>query len=172
MSHTIYLALGSNICRQVALTHAMLQLSKIMNNISCSLVYESVPLHAKGPNFYNAVIKGTTDLELDDFLSRTKEIECSLGCMQWIDNESKVQNIRCLDIDILLFDDIVSDTPQLPREDVFKYDFVVFPLVELEEELMIQNKLIKDIAENFKNSNLTVCKNVNLQEIILNKSKN
>lgn len=168
MSHTIYLALGSNICRQVALTHAMLQLSKIMSNISCSMVYESVPLHTKGPNFYNAVMKGTTDLELDDFLSRTKDIEAVLGRMRWIDNESNVQNIRCLDIDILLFDDIVSEIPQLPREDVFKYDFVVIPLLELDAELTIQNKHIKDIAEDFKNSNLIICNNVKLQDIIKN----
>ncbi len=128
----VFIAIGSNMHRHLSLRYAMRALSKIMNITAKSSVYESVPLHAKGQNFFNAVVSGYTTLSLTDFLQATKEIEQTLGCDSWTNATGQQLNIRCLDLDILTFGDTVSqDTPQLPRQDIYKYDFVAVPMAEI-----------------------------------------
>lgn len=163
----IVLALGSNICRQVALTHAVKSLNKVLVNTVYSDVYQSVPLHAKGPDFYNAVVCGETELSLPEILAFTKKTEQEMGRYPWNDNQGETHSIRCLDIDILLFNDVISEEPQLPREDVFKYDFVVIPLVSIAPNIIPPGSslTIKEISKNFTNHNLQIVDNCDLAAI-------
>ncbi len=133
----VYLAIGSNISRIVSLTHAVLELRKILTDMHCSPVYESTPLHAKGPNFYNAVIVGNTTLELIELLKRTKEIESNLGRQVWLSPSYEKMSLRCLDIDILLYGEQISEEPEIPRRDLKNYDFVIKPMIDLAPSLVI-----------------------------------
>ena len=60
--HKIFLAVGSNICRRLAFTHAYLKLQEFVTITKASNIYVSTPRgHARGPQFYNSVLAGETD---------------------------------------------------------------------------------------------------------------
>ncbi len=130
------LAIGSNMCRHVALTHAVLRLSAVMTGIACSAVYETAPLRADGPDYYNAALVGETDLSLGELFALTKEIEREMGRADWRDPRGNLRSVRCLDIDILLFGGATGRYPELPRSDIWKYPFVAIPLASLEPDLV------------------------------------
>lgn len=157
--NTVYLALGSNMHRHKSLHAALEYIAKSADIEKASHVYESIPLHAKGPNFYNMVIKVSTCYSLKMFYDLTKDIEAVMGRDNCVDSLGNTQSIRCLDIDILLFNNVTRKTnPQLPREDIFKYDFVVVPLYEISPDLIIESAQtnIAQIYETFKEHNLKV----------------
>lgn len=163
----IALALGSNMHRQVSLTHAVLKLNEVLHNPVYSSVYETVPLHAKGPEFYNAVVIGETDLTLADLISLTKKIERDMGRTDWYDASGNRISIRCLDIDILLYGDMVSEEPDVPREDIYKYPFATIPLLEVDAGLVIPDtgKSITEIASGMNTSGLKLIAETNLNVI-------
>lgn len=155
----VYLALGSNLHRHQSIKFAIDELKKIGEIKKISTVYESIPLKVKGPNFFNLVIKFKTNYQLKEFYDLTKVIENRLGRDNWLSPTGSIESIRCLDIDILMFNELENiDSPKLPREDIFKYDFVFVPLFEIEPNLKIVSKNIKlsDIAENFSRHQLKV----------------
>ena len=163
----VALALGSNLYRQVSMTHAMLKLQKVLTDISCSDVYETVPLHAKGPDYYNAVIVGNTGLSLDALLAFTKNTEKEMGRGDWYDQYGNRLSIRCLDIDILLYGDVISEYPELPRTDIFKYSFVTVPLASLVPHLVPPggNRSVTELAASMSYDNLRPVKDLNLSLI-------
>ena len=64
-----------------------------------------------------------------------RELECRYGELER--SQEKFAS-RPLDIDLLLYDDLVIDQPplRLPRSDVLEYSFVLRPLAELAPELV------------------------------------
>lgn len=152
--HKIFLAIGSNIYRRLALAHAYLEIKKIANIEQISAIYESEPRgKARGPNFYNTVLIATTNLELSTLKTKLKNIEQSLGRGHWIDAYGHQFELRCLDIDILLFDEVTSTEFKLPRVDIYKYDFVLRPLAEIAPDFVFfENK--KSFAQMAIESNL------------------
>ncbi|WP_294495814.1 2-amino-4-hydroxy-6-hydroxymethyldihydropteridine diphosphokinase [uncultured Ruminobacter sp.] len=152
----VALALGSNLYRQVSLTHAMLKLRSVLTDMSCSEVYETVPLHAKGPKFYNAVVTGSTELSLEELMTFTKDTEKEMGRGDWYDRFGSRLSIRCLDIDVLLYGNVISEQPELPRSDIFKYSFVTVPLASLSPELTPPgcDRNVRSLAEAMSTDNL------------------
>jgi 2-amino-4-hydroxy-6-hydroxymethyldihydropteridine diphosphokinase len=60
---------------------------------------------------------------------------------------------RTVDLDIILFGEQISQqTPELPRSDIFKYAFVLQPLLELCPQLVVPNdgRTIEQIAQQFQ----------------------
>ncbi|MGN1392982.1 MAG: 2-amino-4-hydroxy-6-hydroxymethyldihydropteridine diphosphokinase [Succinivibrionaceae bacterium] len=167
--NVVYLALGSNICRNVSFAYAINNLKNVLHKFSFSSLYESIPLHSKGPNFYNAVIKAETDLSLNELLDYTKRLECNLGRYPWYDADGNVYNIRCLDIDILIFNDVVSEYPQLPREDIYKYPFVIIPFAEIEPNFIPLNsdKNMQALADSLDKIELKKLNHLSLHDFIL-----
>lgn len=165
----IYLAIGSNMHRHHSFTRAKVYLKDFLSDIEYSSVYESVPLHAIGPNFYNAVICGNTDLSLAEIYTRTKQIEKEIGRADWVDKEGKIHSIRCLDIDILLYDSVVCNTEklELPRSDIYKYEFVAVPLAEIAPTLVpvTFDKSMYDIAKAVDSNLLKKIDNFDLADI-------
>ena len=43
---------------------------------------------------------------------------------------------RTLDLDLLLYDDLVLETPRIPRDEILRYAFVLRPLAELDPQLV------------------------------------
>ena len=88
-------------------------------------------------NFINSVIEITTNLTPKTLLATVQNIENSMGrqrCEKW--------GPRIIDIDILLYNDIVVKQPQLtiPHPYILQRSFVLAPLFELNKELVIPNK--------------------------------
>ena len=160
--NNVYLALGSNLHRHRAIKFAIDSLKKHGTIFKVSSIYESVPLHAKGKNFFNLVVYFKTSLELHELFKLTKKIENEMGRDDWINNLGEKISIRCLDIDILLFNDVFSkENPQIPREDLFKYDFVVIPFNEIAPNVSIPNFNgdYQEVVKKFSNHSLVLLKN-------------
>ena len=84
------------------------------------------------PDFANAVIKIETSLDPHSLLKTMQAIEITLGKHPHSHNEP-----RLIDIDILLYDDVIMDSLELmiPHSRLLKRRFVLEPLVEIESEL-------------------------------------
>ena len=78
--------------------------------------------------FLNAVLEARTELSARQLHSKTKDIEGKLGRVH-----REVDGPREIDIDILLYDDLVLDLPELtiPHPRMLERAFVMDPLKEI-----------------------------------------
>jgi 2-amino-4-hydroxy-6-hydroxymethyldihydropteridine diphosphokinase len=129
----ICVSLGSNIDRDQHLRRAARALRATFGRIALSPVYESAAVGFDGPPFYNAVARATTDLALDAVLDELRRIEDAQGRVRHADSFHS----RTLDLDLLLYDDLVLATPTvvLPRDEILRYAFVLAPLADVAGDL-------------------------------------
>jgi len=134
MTHTIYLSLGSNLGdRQANLRTAITSLPPQVQPEIQSAVYETEPWgYSDQPAFLNLVIKATTLLEPNELLKYLKNIEVVMGRQ-----ETFRFGPRLIDLDILFYDDLVMDTPELtiPHPHITERAFVLIPLAEIAPDL-------------------------------------
>ena len=94
-----------------------------------SSLYETPPLGPQNqPNFINAVIKITTSYQPTELLAILQSIE-----RKHHRKRVKKWGPRTLDLDILIYDDIVldSDILKIPHPEIINRDFVLIPLLEI-----------------------------------------
>jgi 2-amino-4-hydroxy-6-hydroxymethyldihydropteridine diphosphokinase len=102
-----------------------------------SRVWETDPVGGPDqPEFLNAVIEVTTDLEPHDLLSACNRVEVELGRtreVRW--------GPRTIDIDILLIDALAIDDPTLtvPHSRLHQRAFALMPLLELTPDPKLPN---------------------------------
>jgi GTP cyclohydrolase IV len=134
-THTIYLALGSNIGdRRGNLAAALQQLREIMDISSISSVYETEPVgYLNQPRFLNMACCGKTALSPQEFLIQAKAIERSLGRRPSFRNGP-----RPIDIDLLLYDDLRIEENELtiPHPRMQERAFVLVPLAEIAPDIV------------------------------------
>ncbi|MDV5171033.1 2-amino-4-hydroxy-6-hydroxymethyldihydropteridine diphosphokinase [Photobacterium rosenbergii] len=131
---TVYISLGSNIDRERYLQAGLVGLSQLGAGMQVSTIYEAEPVGFSGPNFYNCVAVIETSLSLDTLLDALKQLELQHGRS----SDAAKNQSRTLDLDILLYGDTVQSTyPVLPRSDIYKFAFVLQPLMELCPERVI-----------------------------------
>ena len=130
MEHVVYLALGSNLGdRDANLKAAVAALATMVVVDQVSRVYETAPWGITDqPAFLNMVLKGGTSFGPRVLLGRLKRLETKLGRvpgLRW--------GPRQIDLDILFFDDIVLDSPELtiPHPHLHERAFVLVPLADL-----------------------------------------
>ena len=134
MSHTAYIALGSNIEPRAETLIRALTLLDEHEEIAVKLVsqmIESEPVGAPGQGAYlNGAAALATDLEPLTLLSALQEMEAQLGR-----DRSREQRWgpRTCDLDLLLYEDLVlaSDELTLPHPRMQERDFVLRPLAEI-----------------------------------------
>lgn len=105
-----YLGLGSNVgdCLD-NLALAANHLQQKMELKACSSILQTKPLYVLDqPDFYNQVIQIETDLSPINLLIFIKNIEGKLGRTQ-----TYLYGPRIIDIDILYYDRLIFNTPQL-----------------------------------------------------------
>lgn len=132
---TIYLGLGSNLGDRDQNIRKALDLfaakSISLENISTIIETEAVggPIQGK---FLNAAVKAHTDLSPHALLNAIQDIEKTLGRTRTIRNGP-----RTIDIDILLYDDLRLDLPDLviPHPRISARAFVLEPLKEIAPEI-------------------------------------
>ena len=136
MDNTIYLALGSNLGdRRANLVDALSQLRQKVQVEEMSSVYETVPAYeSEQPHFLNAVIKGSTELPPQDLMHFLKGIERRMGR-----ENSERYGPRPIDLDILTYDDLVLDEPEvtIPHPHISERPFVLIPLAEIAPDLTL-----------------------------------
>ncbi|RUO55248.1 2-amino-4-hydroxy-6-hydroxymethyldihydropteridine diphosphokinase [Pseudidiomarina homiensis] len=128
----VYLGLGSNRDRSKHIRAGLRALhdtfASAAHPLRVSRVYESAAVGFDGHDFYNTVVEFRTDLSLQQVVQTCKAIEQAHGHPSNVPKYSP----RTLDIDVLLYDDFICRQPiQLPRGEVLKNAFVLWPLAEL-----------------------------------------
>jgi len=131
---TAYLALGTNLGdRRSNLQEALRRLARIARLEQASSIYETEPVGFKEqPEFWNMVVRVATDLPARMLMDELLAIESAMGRERTFRNAP-----RLVDIDILLYDDVVmSDAElQIPHARMNQRAFVLRPLVEIAPEL-------------------------------------
>lgn len=125
----VYVSLGSNIQREANTRAGIQSLQQHFGDLILSSVYESDAVGFSGDRFYNLVIGFDTELDATTLARQLREIELAHGR----DREGKKFTSRTLDLDLLLYGDAIIDQPglKIPRDDILKYAFVLWPLAEI-----------------------------------------
>jgi len=125
----VYLGLGSNFEPEKNLRLACRELRSRFSLQIMSAVYRSAAIGFEGADFLNAVACVETGLSPRDVYSELEIIHELAGRQR---GSSKLIS-RALDIDLLLYDQLVLDEPpvRVPREDILRYGFVLRPLAEI-----------------------------------------
>lgn len=133
------LSLGSNLGdRYQYLYSAIIQmeLDDVITNTIVSSIYETEPWgNITGNNFLNVAVIGTTNYQPLELLNYCKQLEIQLGRTE----KGESYSPRTIDIDILLYDDIIWNTPELkiPHPKMLQRNFVLIPLNEIAPQLKI-----------------------------------
>ncbi len=132
---TVYLGLGSNLGDRAANLRAALQRLEAagVRVLALSPFYETEPVgYRDQPDFLNAACRAETDLSPHDLLHAIKAIEAAMGRRPSFRNAP-----RPIDVDILFYDDLVLDTPDLmiPHPRLAERAFVLVPLADIAPEL-------------------------------------
>ena len=108
---------------------------------------------ADQPPFINAVIAVATSLSPRDLLARGLKVERALGR----DRASEHRwGPRTLDLDLLAYDDLVLDSPDLtlPHPRLFERAFVLVPLAEIAPDRVIAGIRVRDALERIDTSGI------------------
>ncbi len=130
----VYLGLGSNVSPRENLGLAVRELRKRYGELQVSSVYRSAAVGFEGDDFLNLVVRLRSEETPADIC---EEIE-RLHNMAGRDRGSSKWESRPLDIDMLLYNDLVLDERpvRVPRSDILEYSFVLRPLAELAPDLV------------------------------------
>ena len=129
----VHIGIGSNIDRENSIRGAVRELAAHYAPLTLSPVYESKAHGFEGDNFYNLVAGFDTAEPIERIKDMLSHIESRFG-------RSRRENhfsARTLDLDLLLYDDIVRHDSQvnLPHPDIRRYAFVLRPLADIAPDL-------------------------------------
>ncbi len=142
-----WLGLGTNLGdRAENLRMALAGLATLGRIDGISSVYETEPIgYREQPDFWNLVVRLATTMDPATLLARAHVIEAAQGRTRPFRNAP-----RTLDIDLLLYEDVVLHEPELvvPHPRMGERAFVLEPLAELDPELRhpVTHTRIADMA--------------------------
>ena len=126
--HIIYISVGSNVDKEKHTKAGLQGMYQAFGELTLSSVFESESVGFEGNNFYNLVVKASTELSIAEVCSVLKKIEQDNKRQR---GEQKFAP-RTLDLDLLLYDSQVTTHPiVLPRPEVLYNAFVLKPLAEI-----------------------------------------
>jgi len=145
--HRAYLSLGSNIEPENHLRAALHELRERFGMLAISPVYRSKAVGLEGPDFLNLAVALDTDLDplaLDAWLHALEDRHGRLrGGPRYAS--------RTLDVDIVLFDDLVLDGPghlKIPRPEL-REAFVLVPLADIAPDMRdpISGRALRELLQ-------------------------
>lgn len=144
----VYVSIGSNIERRKHIASALQLLAKEFGPLRQSSVYECAAVGFESAPFYNLVVGFETALSPGAVRDCLHAIEDCNGR-----DRTAPLGARTLDLDILLYDDLViaTDGVVLPRDDITRYAFVLGPLAEIAGSLQhpVTGKRLADMWAEF-----------------------
>ncbi len=124
------LGLGTNVGERAGnLAEAVRRIGALAHLEQASHIYESEPVgYRQQPDFWNMVLRISTDLPARQLLQELIAIEAAMGRQRSFRNAP-----RTIDIDILLYDDVVIREPglEVPHPRMHERAFVLRPLLEI-----------------------------------------
>jgi 2-amino-4-hydroxy-6-hydroxymethyldihydropteridine diphosphokinase len=130
-----YIGLGSNLGDRMATLRTAIERFESLGRVtSVSSLYKTEPVgYLEQPSFLNAVIALETALTPADLLHALVGIERDLGRARSFPNAP-----RTLDLDLLLVDNVILDTPELtlPHPRQHGRAFVLVPLAEIAPQVV------------------------------------
>ncbi len=146
----VFLSIGSNINKEENIRSVMQHLQDDYPDIVFSNIYETEAYGFEGDSFYNLAAGIETDRSVHDIEFYLKNLEH----LHARERNSEKFSPRTLDIDLLLYNDLILQPEKdLPRKEILKYPFVLFPLEEIAADV-IHPELKISIAEIAKQSGL------------------
>lgn len=129
----VYIGVGSNVERERNIAAGLDQLAALDPALRLSPVYESAAIGFAGDPFLNLIAVLETSLSVGELASALRAIERANGHPG---NLPKFSD-RSLDLDILLYGDLCGevDGVRLPRGDILKCAYVLWPLADIAPEL-------------------------------------
>jgi 2-amino-4-hydroxy-6-hydroxymethyldihydropteridine diphosphokinase len=129
----VYVSVGSNIDREHNVEYALTDLGRAYGELEQSRIYETKAVGFDGDPFYNLVVAFDTDETPQAVAARLRDIEDAHGR----DRSGGKFSSRSLDLDLLLYDDLVLEEEglHLPRKEILEYAFVLKPLAEIAGEM-------------------------------------
>ena len=137
---TLYLSLGTNLGdRRKNISSALELIARNVGTVvAASDIIETEPWGFDSANsFLNMAVKVETGLTPLDALHATQDIERQLGRSE--KTHDRHYRDRLIDIDLLMYDNLVMDTPELtlPHPLMRRRRFVMEPLAQIAPELCI-----------------------------------
>lgn len=141
---TTYIGMGSNLGdSQKILSEAIVQLQQL-GTVRTSKLYQSPPMGPQDqPNYLNAVAELKTELDAHALLDELQRIEQESGRVRL-----RHWGERTLDLDLLIYgtEQIKTERLTVPHPGVMERDFVVIPLLDLDQSIQIQDQPLKTLA--------------------------
>ncbi len=125
----VYLGLGSNVDPLPNLKLGIRELERRFGALTLSPTYQSAAVGFEGDDFLNLVAGCDSELSPAEVVEQIEEIHVLAGR----ERSKEKFNSRTLDIDLLLYGELVTDGPptRLPRTDVLDCAFVLKPMVDI-----------------------------------------
>ncbi|WP_180183442.1 2-amino-4-hydroxy-6-hydroxymethyldihydropteridine diphosphokinase [Acinetobacter sp. YH01020] len=148
-----YIGLGSNLGDSLQILSEAVHKLATLGKVKVSKLYQSPPMGPQDqPNYLNAAVALETDLAplaLLDELQRFEQESGRVRLRHWGE--------RTLDLDLLIYGEqhIQNERLTVPHVGVLERDFVLKPLLDLDENLLIKGQPLKDLPI-LNNPNLTV----------------
>ena len=157
-----FLSLGSNKGDRLSVIQQAVNFLSADNSIeiaAASSFYETEPWQMHSENwFVNAVIQISTTLQPEELLKECKNIEIMLGRKR--DEGANTYSDRTIDIDIIFYDNLILNSPNLtiPHRFFHRRVFMLVPMLEIAQDFVhpLFNKTVEKLYDEIENPEM-VC---------------
>nr|BAM75724.1 hypothetical 2-amino-4-hydroxy-6-hydroxymethyldihydropteridine pyrophosphokinase [uncultured microorganism] len=160
----IHINIGSNQDREANIVGAIELLRLNFGDIKISDIFESPAQGFEGDDFYNIGVNANTGLSVDDVNAVLKDIEKTFGR----DRSAPKFSSRLIDLDLVVYDEIIDEKSNLPRNDILLYSFVLAPLAQLSGSDIhpLENKSFQQLWQEFQTKNQFQLSQYNIEKIL------
>ncbi|MDH5392382.1 MAG: 2-amino-4-hydroxy-6-hydroxymethyldihydropteridine diphosphokinase [Gammaproteobacteria bacterium] len=125
----VYISVGSNIDKETSIRKGINDMRQAFGELQLSSVYQSQAVGFEGDDFYNLVVSFESSEPVLSISRQLHAIEDKNGR----DRSGPRFSSRTLDLDLLLYDDLITEENglEIPRGEILDNAFVLWPLAEI-----------------------------------------